>query len=291
MRARREKIHGMTTPLADRAASRSYLFVPGDRPDRFDKAWASSADTVILDLEDAVDASRKAQARAAVLAWLSPEHPVLVRINAVDSPGYEDDLSLLQHPGVLGLMVPKAEQLDAALVRACTLRGKFLLPIVESARAFQHLAGLATTPGVERLAFGTIDFQVDTGITGDDDALHYFRSRLVLESRLAGILPPLDGVTTDIGNIDILRTDSERSRRFGFAGKLCIHPRQVAIVNECFSPSAADIAWAIQVTEAIARSAGAAVAVEGKMVDRPVIMKAQRILQNRQTMGRRGSNS
>ncbi len=280
----------MTTSPPDRAASRSYLFVPGNRPDRFDKAWTSAADAVILDLEDAVDASRKTQARAAVRTWLSPEHPVLVRINAVDTPWYEDDLSLLQHPGVLGLMVPKAEQLDAALVRACTLHEKFLLPIAESARAFQHLAELASTPGVERLAFGTIDFQVDTGISGDDDALHYFRSRLVLESRLAGLQPPLDGVTADIGNMDVLRADAERSRRFGFAGKLCIHPRQVAIVNDAFSPSAAEIAWALQVMEAIARSAGAAVAVEGKMVDRPVIMKAQRVLQNRQTTNRRASS-
>ncbi|MEB0058453.1 MULTISPECIES: CoA ester lyase [unclassified Variovorax] len=281
----------MTTPPADRAASRSYLFVPGDRPDRFDKAWTSAADAVILDLEDAVDATRKMQARAAVLAWLSPEHPVLVRINSVDTSWYEDDLCLLQHPGVLGLMVPKAEQLDAALVHACTLHEKCLLPIVESARAFQHLAELASTPRVERLAFGTIDFQVDTGISGDDDALHYFRSRLVLESRLAGLQPPLDGVTADIGNMDVLRADAERSRRFGFAGKLCIHPLQVAIVNEAFSPSAAEIAWAVQVMEAIARSAGAAVAVEGKMVDRPVIMKAQRVLQNRQTTSRRDSSS
>lgn len=260
------------------AAARSYLFVPGDRPDRFDKAWATAADVVILDLEDAVGVGRKVDARAAVAAWLAPGRPVFVRINAADSEWYQGDLELLSHPGLAGLMVPKAEVLDEALVAACAAHGKRLLPIVETAVGFWRASDLACTRCVERLAFGTLDFQIDMGITGDDDALLYFRSRLVLESRLAGIQAPLDGVTQDIGNAAVLSAETERSKRLGFGGKLCIHPSQVDEVNRCFAPSAAEIEWAEEVVQAIAKSQGAAVAVGGKMVDRPVILKAERIL-------------
>jgi citrate lyase subunit beta/citryl-CoA lyase len=210
--------------------------------------------------------------------WLAPDRPVYVRINATDTAWHRDDLELLGLPGVAGLMVPKAEHLDEALVAACAAHSKTLLPIVETALGFERAGALARTPGVERIAFGTIDFQVDLGIAGDDDALGYFRSRLVLESRLAGIGSPIDGVTTDIGNAEILRHDTERSKRFGFGAKLCIHPSQLPAVNAGFSPSEADIAWAGRVIEAIGRSGGAAVAVDGKMVDRPVVLKAERIV-------------
>ncbi|WP_369652090.1 CoA ester lyase [Variovorax sp. V213] len=273
-----------TAPSA--AAARSFLFVPGDRPDRFDKAWASAADEVILDLEDAVGVERKVHARADVSAWLNPSRPVFVRINAVETAWYEDDLELLTNPGVLGLMVPKAEVLDSGLVSACATHGKRLLPIVETAVGFQRASELATTRCVERLAFGTLDFQVDMGLTGDDDALLYFRSRLVLESRLAGIQAPVDGVTPAIGDIAVLSADTARSKRIGFGGKLCIHPSQLDEVNRCFAPSPDDIKWAEEVVQAIANSHGAAIAIAGKMVDRPVILKAERILGSARRLSR-----
>ena len=269
------------SPTADLAPARSYLFVPGDRPERFDKAWASAADAVILDLEDAVGIAKKDEARAAVAGWLSPERPCVVRINAADTPWHAADLALLQHPGVAALMLPKAEQIDPALVQACGAAGKRLLPIIESARGFSQLDTIAATPTVERLVFGSIDFQVDLDIPGDDDALLYFRSRLVLASRLAGLRQPVDGVTTAIGVDAVLRADTERAKRLGFGGKLCIHPAQAATVNALFSPSEIELQWAERVVAAVAASNGAAVAVDGKMVDRPVILKAERILQNR----------
>jgi citrate lyase subunit beta/citryl-CoA lyase len=269
----------MTIMISPSTTIRTCLFVPGDRADRFDKAWASDADDVVLDLEDAVAADHKGIARNAVSKWLAKDRPVLVRINAADTPWYRDDIELLKHPGVRGFMVPKAEQLDEELVASCIEYGKLLVPLVETAVGFKNAASLAGSRAVERLAFGTIDFQVDLGIEGEDDALAHFRSQLVLESRLAQIQPPLDGVTVDIKDPEVLRQDTLRAKRFGFGGKLCIHPRQVEVVNSVFSPTDAERVWARQVLDAVARTDGAAAAVAGKMVDKPVLAKAMRVLQ------------
>jgi citrate lyase subunit beta/citryl-CoA lyase len=119
---------------------------------------------------------------------------------------------------------------------------------------------------------------VDLGIDGEGEELLYFRSRLVLESRLAGIQPPVDGVCTEIDDPEMLQADTLRARRQGFGGKLCIHPRQVPLVNAAFSPSTEDVAWAERVLAFAERAGGAAVAVDGRMVDRPVILKAERIV-------------
>lgn len=260
------------------AAPRSYLFAPGDRPERFDKAWASSADAVILDLEDAVAPERKAAARAAVAGWLDAARPVWIRINAPDSTGYADELALLALPGVAGAVVPKAEVLPEALVTLATRQGRGLVALIETAQGIRHAEALARTPGVVRLAFGSIDFQVDLGIEGDDDALLLFRSQLVLASRLGALAPPIDGVTVATGDEALLRRDTERSRRLGFGAKLCIHPQQVDTVHAAFTPTGAELAWATRVVAAMQASKGAAVAVDGRMVDRPVLLRAQRLL-------------
>jgi citrate lyase subunit beta / citryl-CoA lyase len=260
--------------------ARSYLFVPADRPDRFDKAWASHADEVILDLEDAVAVGKKAVARANVERWMSPERPVLVRINGSETEWNRGDLGLLGHPGLRGLMLPKAERLDESLIRYCKAQGKCLIPMVETAIGYEQAPTLARLPGVERLAFGSLDFQLDLGIGGDDDALLTFRSNLVLISRVAAIQPPIDGVTVEVENADVLRADVLRSKRLGFGGKLCIHPRQVDVVNLVFSPTAQEIEWARAVIEALERSGGAAVTLEGKMVDQPLLRKSKLILES-----------
>jgi citrate lyase subunit beta/citryl-CoA lyase len=136
----------------------------------------------------------------------------------------------------------------------------------------------AATPCVQRLMFGTIDFQFEPGIDGDGDELVAFRSHLVLASRLAGIQSPVDGPCTSWEDRDLLMADSQRARKLGFGGKLCIHPKQIATVNAAFSPSEAEIAWARKVLDAAQRSGGAAVAVDGRMIDRPVILKAEQIV-------------
>jgi citrate lyase subunit beta/citryl-CoA lyase len=262
------------------------LFVPGDRPERFEKAWSTEADEVILDLEDAVGFERKDMARMSIAAWASVDKPVIVRINASDSEWYRCDLELLDHPGVRALMIPKAEALDEALVQACTRSRKALIPLIETAVGFENARALASTTNVERVALGTLDFQVDTGIAGSDDALLYFRSRLVLLSRLAGVQAPVDGVTVEVGNIELLESETLRSRRIGFGAKLCIHPSQVATVNRAFAPSEEEVEWATSVLQAIERANGSAVALGGKMIDRPVLLKAQKILSMQQNSER-----
>ena len=259
--------------------ARSYLFVPADRPERYAKALASGADAVIVDLEDAVAPAAKVQARDSLRAWLAEAPaPVIVRINGVDSAWFGDDLSICNHASVLGVMLPKAERGDDLARVASAAPGRRLLPLVETAAGLDRARELAAVPGVERLAFGTIDFQLDVSIDGDADELLYFRSHLVLASRLGGCLPPVDGVSTAIDDLRLLESDTDHARRLGFGAKLCIHPRQVAIVNRAFTPSAEAREWARRVVDAAGRAEGSAVAVDGRMVDRPVLLRAQRIL-------------
>lgn len=259
------------TPIA-----RSYLFVPGDRPERFDKACVAGADAVIIDLEDAVAPARKAAARDALAAWLPGPRPVLIRINAAGTGWFDDDLALCGRDGVEGIVLPKAER-EEQLAAVAHAGAAALYPLIETAHGIANARALAEAPPVRRLMFGAIDFALDLGIEGDDDALLYFRSQLVLASRLAGLAPPVDGVTTALDEPAVLRRDALRARRLGFGAKLCIHPKQVAPVNQAFLPSAEEVDWARRVIEAA--GSGAAVAVDGSMVDRPVLLRAQRIIE------------
>lgn len=260
--------------------SRAWLFVPGHRPERFEKALAAGADRVIIDLEDAVAPADKDSARAALAAWLAEASArVAVRLNAADTPWFEPDLALLQHAAVSTVVLPKAED-TAVLARLAAQRsGLALVPLIESAAGIAAARTLAAAPGVERLAFGHIDFQLDLGMKDASEAdLLPQRCELVLASRLARIAPPLDGVTVAIDDAARLAEDVQRARRLGFGGKLCIHPRQVAGVRAGLAPSEAELAWARRVLEAAAAARGAAVAVDGKMVDKPVLLRAEGIL-------------
>jgi citrate lyase subunit beta/citryl-CoA lyase len=273
----------ITSP-SGRAAARSLLFVPGHQGARFDKACQSGADAIVLDLEDAVPPDRKEDARTQLSQWLAARQrgsdgPVIaVRINAVDTPWHAADVSLCAREGVEALMLPKAE--DAAVLRciAGALPAVALWPLVETARGIARLDDIASAPNVQRIVFGTIDFQADLDIEGDGEELLFFRSRIVLASRLAGLQPPVDGVSTAIDDAERIEADALRARRLGFGGKLCIHPKQVAVVNRGFSPTPVQIDWARRVIEADAASGGAPVAVDGKMVDRPVVLKARAML-------------
>ncbi len=264
---------------------RSYLFVPGNRPDRFAKAVASGADAVIIDLEDAVPPAERPAARRTVAAWLSattlsPDHPVFIRVNGATTEWFHDDIALASLQGVAGIVLPKAERTEDIEQIGATV-----LAIIETARAFANASAIAQTRNVGRLMFGSIDFQLDLGIHGEGlggdaegDALLYFRSHLVLISRLAGLPAPVDGVTAVFDSMDPVRADTDRARRLGFGGKLCIHPKQIATVNACFGPTPAEIAWAERVIDAAAKSGGTAVSMDGEMIDRPVIARAEVIL-------------
>lgn len=273
----------MSTAAAAGASPRAYLFVPADRPDRYAKARASGADAVIVDLEDAVAPQAKSGARDALANALDESAPVVVRINAAGTPWFDDDLELCRHPGVAAVMLPKADGIDAACsaFEACF---KDVLAIIESARGVEEARHIARVPGVVRLAFGSIDLALDLGIdcdpAGTEDELLHFRSQLVLASRLGGLDAPADGVSTAIDDIDRLRADAERARRLGFGAKLCIHPRQVAAVQAAFTPDPVRVAWAQRVRAAFATAGGAAVAVDGQMIDKPLYERALAILRS-----------
>ncbi|MBT9465418.1 CoA ester lyase [Hydrogenophaga sp. ANAO-22] len=262
---------------------RAYLFVPADRPERFAKARASGADAVIVDLEDAVAPEAKASARDALAAALDASAPLVVRINAAGTPWFEDDLELCRHPGVAAVMLPKAEGIDAV----CTvveITYKDVLPIIESARGLREIHSIASVPGVIRLAFGSVDLALDLGIDcapdGAESELLAFRSQVVLASRLAGLAAPVDGVSTAIEDLQRLQADTERSRRLGFGAKLCIHPKQLAIVQAVFTPTPERLDWARRVCKAFETAGGSAVAVDSQMVDLPVYQRAQAVLRD-----------
>jgi citrate lyase subunit beta/citryl-CoA lyase len=266
------------------AAARSFLFVPADRPERFEKAFGAGADMVIIDLEDAVAPPHKAAGRENIRNYLRTgrgvERPVLVRINGKGSEDFELDLRLCGVAGIAGVVLSKAEAgEDLAAIRKAA-PGMCLLPLIETAQGFANALGLAKAAGVVRILFGSIDFQLDLGIPDDGDALAVFRSQLVLNSRLGGIAAPVDGVSTGIADQAQLARDIGRAKSFGFGGKLCIHPSQIEAVNRGFSPSEAELAWAVKILGAVASAtAGSgAIAYEGQMIDRPVQRKAERIL-------------
>ncbi|GLC96909.1 CoA ester lyase [Cupriavidus sp. TA19] len=265
----------------------TYLFVPGDRPERFDKAAAAGPDVMILDLEDAVHPDAKPAAREAIGAWLAgkPAARAMVRINDSASPAFPADLAWLRSlpagTALAGLMVPKAE--DAAALaqiaqalHAINPQGE-LVAIIETALGLHHVDTVATASGVARLAFGSLDYAVDLGCSHTRDALAFARARIVLASRVAGLPPPVDGVTTALKDEAVLASDVAYARELGFAGKLCIHPAQLGAVRAGFLPSAEQLDWARRVLEATA-SGSHAVQVDGKMVDRPVIEQAKRLL-------------
>ena len=243
---------------------RTYLFVPGNRPERFAKALASGADAVVLDLEDAVAAAAKAEARDAIAQWArqaseADRARVVVRINDAQSSAFADDLRLLRDSRIAGVMLPKAESAEhIQAVRAVVPEAR-VLALLESARGIVAAHEVAGADGVVRLVFGTLDYALDLDLCIDNgpDALSHAASVLALASRVA---------------------DLAWSRRYGFGAKLCIHPRQVAPIHAALAPSDQALVWAQRVLAAEAASPGAA-QLDGRMIDRPVVLQAQRTLQ------------
>ena len=263
---------------------RTYLFVPGNRPERFAKALASGADAVVLDLEDAVAPEAKAAARAAIGAWaasaaLADRLRTVVRINEAASPLFADDLRMLATAGLQTAMLPKAEAQDQVRAVIAALPGAQVLALIETAAGLQAVDAVARSPGVVRLAFGTLDFalDLDLDIGEHPDGLADGASRIALASRLAGLPAPVAGVTPQIDDEARLLADLAWARRFGFGAKLCIHPRQVGPLHAALAPSPQALDWARRVLAADAAQPGAA-QLDGRMVDRPVLLQALRTL-------------
>ena len=258
---------------------RSYLFVPGDRPERFDKAVAAGADVTVLDLEDAVKIEQKGIARDAVRDWLSAGGRAAVRINGIGTEWHDEDVRLVALPGVTLAMLPKAEDAGALACFVAGLRSDLpVTPLIETAQGIFEARALAKIKKVRQLAFGSVDFQLDTGIEGDDEELLFARSQLVLASAAAGIAAPVDGVTVALDDAARLTAEVRRSRRLGFGGKLCIHPRQVAVVHQAFAPDPAEIECARAIVAAADGAGEGALRLDGNLIDLPIVERARRLL-------------
>lgn len=262
-----------------------FLFVPGTRPERFTKALDSGADGVIIDLEDAVAAEDKQTARNAIrTAWptfnTKQKKRLIIRSNSPGSQFYAADLILAQELDVACLLIPKSESLDQINGAVQILPNTAIIPMIETAIGLDRINDIATAEQVLRLALGNLDLQADLGMVCDsqESELQTARFQIVLASRLAQIAPPIDGVTSSTDDIERISNDAERAKRIGFGGKLCIHPKQVPLIKATFLPSAEEIAWAFRVIEADKASKGGAVKLDGRMIDRPVVLLAQRTL-------------
>ena len=245
----------------------------------------SGADAIVLDLEDSVPLQSKAEARAAIRqAWPQLQQAacaVVVRINSPDTEWGQQDLSGLQGlSGLAGIMVPKCEGAHNLQRVAQAFAGVPSLPIIESALGYLALREIAQAPQVGRLVVGHIDFLADTGMNVGEDQreLDSLRFEVAMCTRLGKLAPAVDGVTVSVDDEALIRADTERALRFGFGAKLCIHPKQVPVVHATLAPTAAQIEWAQRVLHAMADSQGAAVQVDGKMVDLPVVLQAERLL-------------
>ncbi len=280
-------------------AVRSMLFAPGDRPDLIAKAARSPADGVIVDLEDGVAMGVKKEARANLGSLPDGEVSFFVRLNGFDTGLMWEDLLAAAHAGVAGVIIPKVQQRRVMLkvcgalsaLEAATGRpdGSIaLVPMIETAlgvqNAFEIVGG---SPRVQAVMLGSGeqgDLVADLRAQWDPEGtgLHYSRSRVLLAARSAGVAQPIDGVFMDYRNLEGLRTESRLARRMGYVAKLAIHPAQVAVINEVFTPTEEELARNRAILEAFeeAESRGkAAVSVEGRMVDYAVARTARSVLE------------
>jgi citrate lyase subunit beta / citryl-CoA lyase len=268
--------------------ARSALFVPGSRPDRFDKAAAAGADLVILDLEDSVAPDIKLQARTEALHWLGEGHAAAVRVNDLASRWGRDDVAAVAGSGAI-LMLPKATADAMDHVRSLLADDTPILALVETARGVMELPGICAVAGPVRLCFGSIDYALELGLDQPDGPIaDDARARIAVASAASGLAPPMDGVTVRMQTPGVLSDDIAHARRFGFGGKLVVHPMQVRAVNEGFTPSAEQASWARGVLDAAENrgSDGAVFSLDGQMVDRPVIERARRIVAGIATFAR-----
>lgn len=254
---------------------RSFLFVPADRPDRFDKASGSGADEIIVDLEDAVPLEKKEAARESIASW-SGRHGAVLRINPWQTRWFDGDLALVRSAGITKIMIPKADPESLNAAHTALGAGVALIALIESVAGLLQLRTVCSQPGLVRLAFGNLDFGVDSGVA--EEALDSVRLQISLESRFAGLLAPIDGVCQSLTDPLPVTAQAKRAKALGFGGKLCIHPAQVGPVNAAFEPTAEETAWARRIVDAVEKAGNGAISVDGKMVDRPVAERARSIL-------------
>lgn len=255
--------------------NRSYLYVPGNRPDRFAKAAAAGADAMIADLEDAVGAESKREARAAVAAWLNESPPLAVWVRVNNHPELlEEDLAMVAGSHAAGAVVPKAT------AEVCNVADVAVQALIETAAGVRSLDRIAAHPRVERLALGEADLCAELGVvpSADGRELWAIRSDVVVASAAAGLELPVGPVPTDLDDDEALERTSRQLRRQGFGGRSVLHPRQVAAVNAAFTPDAEEIDRARRLMEAHRAAGGGPTVLDGAFVDGATVRLAQRIL-------------
>jgi citrate lyase subunit beta/citryl-CoA lyase len=258
------------------------LYVPGDRPDRFDKAVASGADAVIVDLQDSVAPEHKEMARAAVVEWLtvtpteaasalSTSGRLQVRINHPDTRWGLDDVAAL--PAGVAVRLPRVESaadVDSAMVS----RRLPVHALIETAVGLEALSDIARHPLVVSIGLGEADLRADLGL-GDEAALAWARSRAVVVARSAGLPPPMMSVFASTTDLEGLAASCALGRSLGLWGRTAIHPRQLPVISAAFRPTADELEWADRVLAALSGGAGVAVLEDGSMVDEAMAKRAR----------------
>jgi citrate lyase subunit beta/citryl-CoA lyase len=273
---------------------RSYLYAPGNDPRKIEKALASEADAVVLDLEDAVAPNRKEEARESVSEVLRsrPAKPVFVRVNAPGSALAEEDIGAISGPHLSGLRLPKTESAEA--VRGVAERLETLGCEAGIQCLIESALGLELAPEISRshervvgISLGEADLAADLGVR-DEAGLLYARSRVVATARAAGLPGPVQSVYTNVRNTDGLRQSTEVGKNLGFVGRSAIHPAQIPAINEVFTPTEEEVAEAegllARLEESAGKGTGAFVLEEGRFVDKAVVESARLTL----ALARRG---
>ena len=255
------------------------LFTPADRPDRFDKGRDASHGSLILDLEDGVGPANKQAARDAAREWLGRGNAALVRVNAVDTAAFGDDVAALASArGFTAIVIPKTQSAADVDKVARAWPGAALFPLIESPQGLARLGEIAAARGVVQLMLGALDMHAALGMRFPQaDFIAYCRIQLALASALARLAPPVDSPFPGFKDPDAVARDAQAAAGLGFAAKLCIHPAQLEPVRNAFMPTAEELAWAREVEAAAA--SGGAVSVRGAMVDAPVVSSARQLLE------------
>lgn len=259
--------------------ARSYLFVPATRLDRLKKALNLPADEVIVDLEDAVGANAKLEARENLSKFTS-EKPLYVRINAVGTKYFDEDVEFCNETRwVKGIVLPMVSCTEDVETLKRHLRRKLeILALVETPLGIVSVDQIASS-GVRRLLFGSADYSSFLMTAPSPELFAYPRSRLVLASAIAGLPAPIDGPTLDIHDMEQFASQLRVARTLGMGGKLCIHPSQLLLVSEVFSPSKSEMEWAQRILDAAIEHDDNVFVIGDEMIDAPVLLRARRILE------------
>ena len=262
---------------------RSLLFAPGSDERKLRRAFEAGADAVVADLEDSVAPERKDEARllvAAVIAAAGPEVTAIVRINGVDTEAFARDVEAVRRLPLAAIVLPKATPQS---VGALGPDGPPVIAIIETAQGLRLAYETASATRVAALSLGAVDLGLELGLEPrpDGQEVLFARSKLVLDSAAAGIRAPFDLVHVDVRDDEGLEAESRLARSLGFRGKACIHPAQVEIVNRVFSPAEDEIAHARRILDSYERGLAegrGAVALDGEMIDLPVVERARRLI-------------